>query len=276
MQESNKPWFTNGLANACKKKNKLYRDYLKSRSKRKLLVYKQYKNKLTNILRCEEKRFYHGLLLKHKNNTKETWKVLKNIIDKKRNCRNFPGKFMDNGHEIMGLKDIATGFNNFFTNIGPNLAKKIEPPDRSLNIYDSMLNKNVNSMFLSCITEKQLINIVRSCKNKASSDCDNINMLIIKSTFSSVLQPFLYICNLSFQTGIFPDKMKIARVIPLFKSGDDFTFNNYRPVSLLPQFLKILEKLFDNRLSAFIGKHNILSDSQYCFSKQYVNIIGLN
>ena len=81
---------------------------------------------------------------------------------------------MDNGHEIMGLKDIPTGFNNFFTNIGPNLAKKIEPPDRSLYIYDSMLNKNVNSMFLSCITEKELINIVRSCKNKASSECDPI------------------------------------------------------------------------------------------------------
>ena len=142
---------------------------------------------------------------------------------------------MDDGHEIMGLKDIATGFNNFFTNIGPNLAKKIEPPDRSLNIYDSMLNKNVNSMFLSCITEKELTNIVRSCKNKASSDCDNMSMLIIKSTFSFV-QPFLYICNLSFQSGIFPDKMKIAKVIPLFKSGDDSTFNNYRPVSLLPQF----------------------------------------
>ena len=64
-----------------------------------------------------------------------------------------------------------------------------------------------------------------------------------------------------FQTGTFPDKMKIARVIPLFKSGDDSTFNNYRPVSLPPQFSKILEKLFDNRLSAFIEKYNILSDS---------------
>ena len=172
VQETNKPWFTNGLANACKKKNKLYRDYLKSRNKRKLLRYKQYKNKLTNILRCEEKRFYHRLLLKHKNNTKETQKVLKSIIDKKSNCSNFPDKCMDDGHEIIGLKDIATGFNNFFTNIGPNLAKKIEPPDKSLNIYDSMLNKNVNSMFLLCITEKELTNIVRSCKNKASSDCN--------------------------------------------------------------------------------------------------------
>ena len=59
--------------------------------------------------------------------------------------------------------------------------------------------------------------------------------------------------------------MKTAKVIPLFKSGDKKSFNNYRPVSLLSQFSKILEKLFDNRLQSFIDKHSILSDSQYGF-----------
>ena len=121
-----------------------------------------------------------------------------------------------------------------------------------------MLNKNLNSMFLSSVSENKLRNIVISCKNKESSDCDNVNMSIIKSKFNSILQPFLYICNLSFQNGTFPDKIKITRVIPLFKSGDDSTFRNYRPVLLLPQFSKILEKLFDNRLSAFREKYSIL------------------
>ena len=59
--------------------------------------------------------------------------------------------------------------------------------------------------------------------------------------------------------------MKIAKIVPLFKSGDDCTFTNYRPVSLLPQFSKILEKLFYKRLTDFVEKGNILSDSQYGF-----------
>ena len=61
--------------------------------------------------------------------------------------------------------------------------------------------------------------------------------------------------------------MKIARVIPLFKAGDNNVFTNYRPVSILPQFSKILEKIFNNRLDSFIEKHKILTDSQYGFRR---------
>ena len=59
--------------------------------------------------------------------------------------------------------------------------------------------------------------------------------------------------------------MKIAKVIPLHKSGEKSSFNNYRPVSLFSQFSKVLEKLFDSRLHAFIYKNNLLSSSQYGF-----------
>ena len=60
--------------------------------------------------------------------------------------------------------------------------------------------------------------------------------------------------------GIFPDRMKIARVIPLFKNGDVKEFSNYRPVSILPQFSKILEKVFHNRLMSFINDKQILNN----------------
>ena len=59
--------------------------------------------------------------------------------------------------------------------------------------------------------------------------------------------------------------MKIAKVIPLYKTGDKYHFTIYRPVSLLPQFSKILEKLFADRFNKFINKHNLLTDSQYGF-----------
>lgn len=72
-----------------------------------------------------------------------------------------------------------------------------------------------------------------------------------------------YICNKSFQTGIFPDKMKTAKVIPIYKNGDKQFVSNYRPVSLLPQFSKILEKLFVKRLDSF--KNDLLNDHQYGF-----------
>ena len=84
-------------------------------------------------------------------------------------------------------------------------------------------------------------------------------------TATGSTQKITYICNLSFATGIFPDAMKIAKVIPIYKTGAKGEFNNYRPISLLPQFSKILEKLFDDRLEQFISKNNILTDCQFGF-----------
>ena len=69
--------------------------------------------------------------------------------------------------------------------------------------------------------------------------------------------------------------MKVAKVLPLFKSGDKDSFNNYRPVSLLPQFSKILEKLFDNRMQEFIDKHSLLNECQYGFRQNRSTSIAL-
>ncbi len=73
----------------------------------------------------------------------------------------------------------------------------------------------------------------------------------------------------SCKTGVFPDKMKIAKVVPIYKSGDMHVVSNYRAIALLSQFSKILEKLFVNRLDGFIEKYSLLSDHQYGFRSQH-------
>jgi hypothetical protein len=77
--------------------------------------------------------------------------------------------------------------------------------------------------------------------------------------------PLADICNASFTSGIFPEILKIAIVKPLHKKGNTGEFQNYRPISLLPVFSKIVEKLMYNRLMLFITKNNILNDTQHGF-----------
>ena len=79
--------------------------------------------------------------------------------------------------------------------------------------------------------------------------------------------PLAYICNLSFQMGIFPSEMKLANVVPIYKSGDEMLFSNYRPVSVLPVFSKVLERLMYNRLIEFINDNNLLYEYQFGFQK---------
>ena len=87
----------------------------------------------------------------------------------------------------------------------------------------------------------------------------------MKNIAHNIVQPLNHICNLSFASGTVPKNMKISKVVPLFKSGDKSQFTNYRPVALLKQFSKVLEKLFCKRLNKFIEKNNLISESQYGF-----------
>jgi hypothetical protein len=100
-------------------------------------------------------------------------------------------------------------------------------------------------------------------------------MFAVKESIDLIIEPLTHIINLSISSGIVPDLMKIARVIPLFKSGDHRLVQNYRPVSVLPIFSKLLERIVYNRITNYINKHNILFDNQYGFRKNHSTSLAL-
>ena len=163
--------------------------------------------------------------------------------------------------------NIAEHFNSFFANIGPTLTKGIPKSDRHV---ESFLGDRVtDSIFLNPVTEEELIHIVHSAKDMKSKGYDGIDVSA-KKIIPHILTPLRHICNTSLGQGIFPDEIKIARIIPLFKSGDKQNVSNYRPISLLPPFSKILEKIFNNRLMNFLNSNNLLYLRQYGFRKKYL------
>lgn len=143
-----------------------------------------------------------------------------------------------------------------------------EIPEQETDQPSRNIKRNQLSIFLGATTEFEVINIVYKCKSKLSTDCHDVDMALVKKVIKNISKPLSYICNLSFQTGCVPNKMKIAKVIPIYKNGNKQNFTNYRPISLLPQFSKILEKLFNSRLEKFIEKHKIINESQYGFGTQ--------
>ena len=236
-----KPWITNGLKNACRKKNRLYKIWLHSQTPAAESRYKTYKNKLNSILRTAEKEHYSKLLSDAKRNIKDTWNILNAAMNQKKSSTEFPSNFELNGTNIVNKQTIADEFNNFFVNVGPNLAKNIPAANNAASIYDYMDQQNLNSMFINPVNEAEVIRIIKLCKPKDSMDYDDISMWVLSRIAPHVVKPLVHIFNLLFSTGIFPSEMKIAKVIPLFKNGNKSDFSNYRPISLLSQFSKILE-----------------------------------
>ena len=93
--------------------------------------------------------------------------------------------------------------------------------------------------------------------------------LILKHVCSEIMKPMLYLLNVSFTHGEFPDKLKVAVITPIYKKGTREDISNYRPVSVLPIFSKIFEKITYNRLISFLEKNNILYNNQYGLRSGY-------
>ena len=269
-----KPWLSKTLINACRKKNTLYIKSLKSKLQADEDKYKTYKNKLNKILKTAEQNYYNEQLNKHRKNMKATWKLLNEVISGAAMPSKIPDIFLEGKKELNSRKDIANGFNTFFVGVGPNLAAGIKKPDNAC-VEDYLPQPTADTMYLDPVNEMEIINTVKAFGNKNSLDCHGLNMSLIKQIIGPIATPFAHICNLSFESGVFPDSMKVAKVVPLFKSGQNNIFTNYRPVSLLPQFSKILEKLFNKRLDKFVNKYNILSESQYGFRENRSTSLAL-
>lgn len=128
-------------------------------------------------------------------------------------------------------------------------------------------SKFPNSMFLAPTNDVEILGIIRGLTNKKSCGIDEISDYLIKKCGQNLTKPLTYIINLSLSTGSFPDKLKIAKVRPLHKKGLETEIENYRPVSLLSVFSKILEKIMHKRLVSFLNDHKIITASQHGFCR---------
>ena len=151
----------------------------------------------------------------------------------------------------------------FFVNIGASLFKNIPVSDKKTSDYTS--HDVLELFYLSPVAEAEVDKIISNFRDSAAG-WDELKPSIIKTVKDSIKIPLAHIGNLSFDTGIFPVKLKIAKIVPIFKSGDECTFTNYRPVSVLPVFSKIMERLMYDRLISCMLKH-ILFEYQFGFQK---------
>ena len=144
---------------------------------------------------------------------------------------------------VTGAINIANKFNEYFTNIGPQLARSIDGSNRIP--FHSYLTKPCSSSFgFQYTNPTDVSKIINKMKPKSSAGYDNISSKLLIQIGDIIACPLSIIINQSLCTGIFPKKLKRAKVIPLYKKDDEKSFGNYRPISLLSSFSKIFEKLY--------------------------------
>lgn len=175
---------------------------------------------------------------------------------------------------ITDRRHMCSIFNSFFTNVAANLnnVKYADSPPPLDGFQKFLKCRSQNSMMLYEICPEEIVKIISSFKNKKSSDLSVIALKHVKYQLAPTLSVLLNDCMFA---GVFPHELKAAKVIPLFKSGKPELISNYRPISLLPIFSKIFEKLLHSRLSGFLDKMNILYNKQFGFRKQHSTVHAL-
>ena len=190
------PWITKGLLKSIQTRNRLYKSHLHNPTDTNLNTYKIYRNKLTKLIRTSRRLHFSNKIKKASSNTTATWKIIKEVMGKKTNPPPTDNITL-NGTKIHDPSLHANSFNSFFTNIGPELASKINRTHAHFKDYLS--NQNQESLFLNPTNPSEIINITQSLNNSKSHGFDKISMSLLKEIMYPLAKPLTHIFNHSYR-----------------------------------------------------------------------------
>ena len=266
------PWITGGIIKSISTKFKLYSKKLKNNTEENDRIYKKYRNFLNRTIENRKREYYKQKLLDVQNQSKDIWLTMNEIIGKKRSSKSKIKQIVDSsGKNVTSRSDIANTFNKYFVNVGKNLASKIPPR------VNTILSDRVGPSFrLFNTSVVEVSNLINDLNHKKSNCIVDAPTNLIK-TANYVIAPILSdIFNYCMTNGCYPDQLKIAHVIPIYKKkGKKNECESYRPISLLGNINRLFEKLIYKRLYDFFHKFNVLNFNQYGFRKNHSTAMAI-
>lgn len=256
-----KPWMTEGIRTSSKNLKLLYKLVIDSQNN---IIIKNYYNNYKKVYKRiiqSAKRMHNDTIYRNSTNKSKTvWNIIENTLANK-NSVNI-STMLINEENTTDKVVISNTFNTFFTE-GPRKLLSTQSADGDhLNFPPNQIN-----MFFSPVCECDIIKVMKTLKKSNSFGIDGISSNFLKSVTHFIVKPLTYLVNMSIESAIFPEILKTARVIPLYKKGDNMLLENYRPISLLSSISKILEKIVFEQVCNFLSAFRILTNCQHGFRK---------
>ena len=267
-----KPWISNEILFKIDTKNSVFKKYVNCKVADQKTVlnneYKKLKNDITTLTRAAKKAYYKKYFTENKKNLQKIWKGIKEVINIKSKNFDQPTCIQNGDETITDPTKIANQFNGYFASIAEEILKKRKFKGTK-SFKDYLSNPLCNSFVFHECDETEIRSIITSlCVSKASGP-NSVPPNILHLLKQDISNPLCIIFNLSFATGQHPDILKIAKTIPVFKKGSRLLVSNYRPISLLSNLNKIIEKLVFSRLNKFLDEFNCIYSLQFGFRAKH-------
>jgi len=265
----NSKWISQGIIHSIQYRDKLYQKVRQTPTTSPMhnqlsTNLKTYNKILKKAIQVAKKQYYEKQFNRFKNDIKHTWTTIKDILNKTCDKKKNPDAFNINNRIVNDSQEVADEFNKFFIGIGPRLASEIPPVDNE-HFSDYLKNPCPQILSFRPLSENDVMIIIEKLCAKSSCGFDNLSNKLLKDLKTELCKPLTLIINQSLRHGIFPEKLKIAKVIPVYKNGDETITTNYRPISLLPSISKIFEKVIFSQIHNHFKLHQLYFPSQYGF-----------
>lgn len=261
---SHNSWVTESITEFSREKNRIWHELNTTTSRLQRVgleaKYKSLRNLLKTKVKQAKAEYFCNKIHNSDNKMKTSWNIVNTLAKPTTGVVNEIKEIYDTrGRKVHDPQQIANTLNDYFTNIASKL--NLQSPSFNMNVVVQ------KSIFLFPATETEIIKIIHDMKNKSSSGFDEIPPIILKQSAKYIAKPLTNILNQSMLHGTYPELLKSAVIVPIFKKTDRSDCANYRPISLLTTFSKIFERAIYNRLLAFLLNNNAISPHQHGFIK---------
>ena len=210
---------------------------------KEVVQYVNYNTCLRKVKREAKKLYYMQKCAEFKHNTRKLCGTINKICGKSNDKSMCIESLKVDNVTTYNTTKITDSFGKYFASVRKKYADNIVKPRTSVDEYLLKIRMSESSIFLSPVTNHKLDRLIDRLPNKVSSGHDNISNILLKNIKLWIVSPLVGIFNSSLTTGVFPNLMKTAIVVPLHKGQSALELSNYRPISLLLTISKLLEKV---------------------------------
>lgn len=258
-----KPWITNNLIQLIQLRDTMKKKLRNDPSNETLKSqFRQTRTRLTNQIKKTKLQYQKNEIQKAGGDLKKIWEAVNDFTNTKRSSKQIKAIKKINGETNTKPLEIANTLNQYYATAAQNIASHI-PNAQQLNQDEFPEYNTTNSIFVAEATDQEVLKYIKTLKASATIAPDGISANFLRKTAEHIIKPMTHIVNCCIKNGDFPTICKEAHITPVFKGGETDNPQNWRPICLVSNISKVIEKVLKQRIMSFLNGNNFFSQNQY-------------